>query len=210
MRALFIQTKDAKSKPWLKWLSILGLVGVALFSVGDLAWMNAAKSGFQEWIGKASQTPEPTVVVEQVQPQVAVASAEPAASEAVSESASAPPQVSEEALLQEQVQAFVDQWAASWSAKNLDSYFYAYSEKFQPEGKKSHSEWVKERTQRIVSKSKIAVQVQQLVIQPMDPGHMRASFTQIYEADGLQSSTLKTLHLSRQEGVWKIIREFTP
>jgi hypothetical protein len=52
--------------------------------------------------------------------------------------------------------------------------------------------------------------VQQLVIQPLDAGHMRASFTQIYEADGLQSSTLKTLHLSRQEGVWKTIREFTP
>ena len=219
MRALFIDTKDAKAKPWRKWVLAAGLVlSAVLLSVSDLAWVNQAQTGWQQWVERISHDPAPTVVVEQVQPLVAASSAEPAASDASTQAASeginsalhVAPQPSEEAQRQEQIAAFVTQWAASWSAKDLDSYFYAYADQFQPEGKKSHTEWVKERKQRIASKSKIAVQVKQLVIEPLDASQMRANFNQIYEADGLQSSTLKTLHLSRQEGVWKITREFTP
>ena len=231
MRALFIDAKDAKAKPWRKWLLAAGLVlSAVLLSVSDLAWVNQAQTGLQQWVSRIGHDPAPTVVVEPVQPLVAAAaSAEPAASDAASGAASdasnqaatqaaqtvhdaspVAPQPSEEALRQEQITAFVAQWATSWSAKDLDSYFYAYADQFQPEGKKSHTEWVKERKQRIASKSKIAVQVKQLVIEPLDAHQMRANFNQIYEADGLQSSTLKTLHLTRQEGVWKITREFTP
>jgi ketosteroid isomerase-like protein len=212
VRALFIDTKDAKAKPWRKWLLAGGLVvSAVLLSVSDLAWVNQAQSGLQQWVERINQDPAPTVVVESVQPQVAIAtSPEPAASEAIHNTPPVAPQPSEEEQRQEQIAALVTQWAASWSAKDLDSYFYAYADQFQPEGKKSHTEWVKERKQRIASKSKIAVQVNQLVIEPLDANQMRANFNQIYEADGLQSSTLKTLHLSRQEGVWKITREFTP
>ena len=225
MRALFIDAKDAKAKPWRKWLLAAALVlSAVLLSVGDLAWVNHAQTVSQHWVSRIGQDPAPTVVVEPVQPLVAVAaSAEAAASDAstqasqasqatqaVSEASPVAPQPSEEVQRQEQITALVAQWAASWSAKDLDSYFYAYADQFQPEGKKSHTDWVKERKQRIASKSKIAVQVKQLVIEPLDATQMRANFNQIYEADGLQSSTLKTLHLSRQEGVWKINREFTP
>lgn len=226
MRALFIDAKDAKAKPWRKWLLAAALVlSAVLLSVGDLAWVNHAQTGLQHWVSRIGQDPAPTVVVEPVQPLVvAAASAEAAASDtasdastqaaqaaqAVSEASPVAPQPSEEVQRQEQITALVAQWAASWSAKDLDSYFYAYADQFQPEGKKSHTDWVKERKQRIASKSKIAVQVKQLVIEPLDAHQMRANFNQIYEADGLQSSTLKTLHLSRQEGVWKITREFTP
>lgn len=212
MRALFIDAKVAKAKPWRKWLLAAAvLVSAVLLSVSDLAWVNQAQTSLQQWVERIGDDPAPTVVVEPVQPQVAVASApETAASEATQDTPTVAPQPNEEAQRQEQITALVTQWAASWSAKDLDSYFYAYADQFQPEGKKSHAEWVKERKQRIASKSKIAVQVNQLVIEPLDASQMRANFTQIYEADGLQSSTLKTLHLSRQEGVWKITREFTP
>ena len=228
MRALFIDAKDAKAKPWRKWLLAAGLVlSAVLLSVSDLAWVNQAQTGLQQWVSRIGHDPAPTVVVEPVQPLVAAAAAaEAAASDAASDASNqvatqaaaqavhdaspVAPQPSEEALRQEQITAFVAQWATSWSAKDLDSYFYAYADQFQPEGKKSHTEWVKERKQRIASKSKIAVQVKQLVIEPLDAHQMRANFNQIYEADGLQSSTLKTLHLTRQEGVWKITREFTP
>ena len=224
MRALFIDAKDAKAKPWRKWLlAVAVVVSAVILSAGDLAWVNHSQTGLQQWVERLGHDPAPTVVVESVQPQVAIAApAEPAASDAasdastpgttqaVSDASPVAPQPSEEAQRQEQITAFVAQWAASWSAKDLDSYFYAYADQFQPEGKKSHTEWVKERRQRIASKSKIAVQVKQLVIEPLDATQMRANFNQIYEADGLQSSTLKTLHLSRQEGVWKITREFTP
>ena len=225
MRALFIQNQDPKAKPWLKWLLAAFVVSAVLLSVSDLAWVNQAQTDLRQWVGLVNRDPAPTVVVEPVQPLVvAAASAEPAASDAASEASTqatqasqavndpppVAPQPSEEAQRQEQIKVFVAQWATSWSAKDLDSYFYAYADQFQPEGKKSHAEWVKERKQRIASKSKIAVQVKQLVIEPLDASQMRANFNQIYEADGLQSSTLKTLHLSRQEGVWKITREFTP
>jgi len=212
VRALFIDAKGAKAKPWRKWLLAAALlVSAVLLSVSDLAWVNQAQTSLQQWVERIGDDPAPTVVVEPVQPQVAIASApETAASEATQDTPTVAPQPNEEALRQEQITALVTQWAASWSAKDLDSYFYAYADQFQPEGKKSHAEWVKERKQRIASKSKIAVQVNQLVIEPLDASQMRANFTQIYEADGLQSSTLKTLHLSRQEGVWKITREFTP
>ena len=227
MRALFIDAKDAKTKPWRKWLLAAGLVlSAVLLIVSDLAWVNQAQTGLQQWVSRIGHDPAPTIVVEPVQPLVAAASAEPAASDAASDASNqvatqaaaqavhdaspVAPQPSEEAQRQEQITAFVAQWATSWSAKDLDSYFYAYADQFQPEGKKSHTEWVKERKQRIASKSKIAVQVKQLVIEPLDAHQMRTNFNQIYEADGLQSSTLKTLHLTRQEGVWKITREFTP
>lgn len=227
MRALFIQNQDPKAKPWRKWLLAAFVVSAVLLSVSELAWVNQAQTDLRQWVGLINRDPAPTVVVEPVQPLVvAAASAEPAASDATSDASTqaasqaasqavnAPPPVapqsSEEVQRQEQITALVAQWATSWSAKDLDSYFYAYADQFQPEGKKSHAEWVKERKQRIASKSKIAVQVNQLVIEPLDANQMRANFNQIYEADGLHSSTLKTLHLSRQEGVWKITREFTP
>lgn len=137
---------------------------------------------------------------------LAQASAVASASEAVL--SAAPPAPEED--IDGQVQSFVERWAASWSAKNLDGYFAAYADNFQPESHKNLADWTKERKQRIVAKNKIAVQIKDFVIVSSDHSGLKTSFTQTYEADGFRSVSAKVLLLNRQEGAWKIVREYTP
>ena len=60
MRALFIDTKGAKAKPWRKWLLAAAvLVSAVLLSVSDLAWVNQAQTSLQQWVERIGDDPPP-------------------------------------------------------------------------------------------------------------------------------------------------------
>lgn len=211
MRPLFIDSKPSgvRSRFW-GLLALVVLSGAAL-----LFWQRASWPDWVRSLPSAWAQPEPEVQAPATEavplPAVAEASAEPAgaasASMALAE-ASAPPGPADD--IDQQVLAFVERWAASWSAKQLDSYFAAYAEQFQPEGKKTLADWAQERKQRIASKSKITVQIKDFMIVSSDHSGLKTSFTQVYEADGFRSISPKVLLLNKQEGAWKIVREYTP
>lgn len=199
MRALFVGDRPA-GRRWGLWLlCLVVLAGVA----GGLLWPEHLRPW---WPRVPSAVPGP-VVVPVAEPTQAAA---PLAAPATAQASEPAPEVPAEPPLEEQVQAFVGQWARHWSEKNTQAYLDAYAPHFQPEGGKSLAVWAQERKARILSKKKISVQVKSLGIVSVSEVGVTVSFTQVYEADQLVSTTPKVLVLGKRDGQWGILREFTP
>lgn len=72
----------------------------------------------------------------------------------------------------------------------------------------TRSAWEEERRQRITSKSKISVRLENLTI-TVSGNTAIAKFRQDYKANGLAVSSRKTLELLRSGDRWLIIKEST-
>jgi len=211
MRPLFIRAKSSGTRVW--WWAVLTLVLLSAAAV--LSWEGRWVAPSRLLLGGAdtvrAEAPAPATLTEPG-PAPVVVPAWPEPSDAASASAPAvapvPPNAEDDT--DRQVQAFVERWAASWSDKRLEAYFAAYAEQFQPEGQKTVADWARERKQRITSKNKIAVQIKDFTIVSSDHSGLKTSFVQTYEADGFRSTSPKVLLLTRQDGAWKIMREYTP
>lgn len=99
-------------------------------------------------------------------------------------------------------------WARAWSAQDLPGYFFAYSRNFVPEGGLSRAAWETQRRDRISRPRRIAVGVSNLRVEPTANG-ARATFLQAFESDTFSDTVTKVLELVREDGGWKIVREFT-
>ena len=105
------------------------------------------------------------------------------------------------------VENAVRAWAAAWAAQDMDRYLAAYGPDFNPGGGQSRKAWEEERHARIVGKSNISVNLENLVVQ-VDGAVATAKFRQIYRADHLNIRSRKTLELQRTSGnQWQIRKE---
>lgn len=105
-----------------------------------------------------------------------------------------------------EVESAVRAWAGAWSAQNLNGYLGAYAGDFKPASGQSRKAWEEERRARIVGKSSISVNVQNLAVIVQGDTAI-ARFRQSYRADALNVDSRKTLELVRQGGGWKIAKE---
>ena len=106
----------------------------------------------------------------------------------------------------QEVIAAVQAWASAWASKDTVGYFNAYSDKFTPSSKQSRKAWEAERTERIVSKRSILVEVSDFEVKAAD-GKASVNFRQNYKAGSLVANSRKTLDMQRQNSRWLIIRE---
>ena len=106
------------------------------------------------------------------------------------------------------VTAAVKAWAAAWAAKDMGAYLGAYDKTFDPPGRQTRAAWEKEREARIVGKSKISVQLSDIVVS-VSGDKATARFRQAYSADSLNVTSRKTLDLVNNNGRWTIVREST-
>ncbi len=104
------------------------------------------------------------------------------------------------------VQQAVQDWARAWSARNVSQYLAAYSKDFDTPGSMNRSAWEKERRQRIASKSKISVTIENLAID-VNGNKATAKFRQNYKANDMSASSRKTLELVNTGGKWLIVKE---
>lgn len=111
-------------------------------------------------------------------------------------------------LDEKQVRQAIGRWSAAWSSRDMAAYLNQYAKSFSPAGGQSRGDWVKSRYQRILSKKYITHQVQNLEIR-VSADRAVAHFQQMYEADEKQQVGPKTLHLIREEGIWRINVEST-
>jgi hypothetical protein len=88
----------------------------------------------------------------------------------------------------------------------MDRYLAAYGPDFNPGGGQSRKSWEEERRARIVGKSSISVNIENLVIN-VNGQAATAKFRQIYRADNLNISSRKTLELQRFGNQWQIRKE---
>lgn len=106
------------------------------------------------------------------------------------------------------VRQAIERWSAAWSARDVKGYLKLYAKSFEPAGGQSRGDWVKNRYQRILSKKHISHSVQNLEIR-VSADVAIANFEQAYEADKIRQIGPKTLHLTREDGTWRITSEST-
>ncbi len=106
------------------------------------------------------------------------------------------------------VLAATQAWARAWAAQDMAAYLAAYSPDFRPSPAMSRADWEAQRKARIVSKSRIDVQLSDIRIR-MEGDRASVSFHQRYQADGLLLRNRKTLHMTRDGDRWLIVRETT-
>lgn len=105
------------------------------------------------------------------------------------------------------VEKAVTAWASAWEKQNMNAYYAAYSNRFDPQGM-SLSAWKAERKNRIVGKPAISVKISDLKI-TVNGDRASASFRQQYSSGGYRASTNKTLRMQNEGGKWRITREET-
>ena len=140
----------------------------------------------------------------------ATAAAPAAAGGAAPAAVAVPEPVAEapEAGVEKAVQAQLDLWASSWSSKDVDTYVGTYSTSFRPEGGVSRETWEAQRRDRVARPKRIRVGVVSPQFLTLGDGRVRVIFTQEYESDSFSDRVTKVLEL-REEGGWKIVREYT-
>ena len=105
-------------------------------------------------------------------------------------------------------EAAVNAWAKAWAARDVKAYLAAYGKDFTPPSGLSRSAWEDERRQRITSKSKISVKLENLTV-TVSGNTAVAKFRQDYKANGLAVSSRKTLDLAKTGDRWLITKEST-
>jgi tetratricopeptide (TPR) repeat protein len=146
----------------------------------------------------AAPAPAPAVVAKAPE-----ASAPPASASAPTP---APAPAAASATSAAEVESAVRGWAAAWAGKDMDRYLAAYGPDFNPGGGQSRKSWEEERRARIVGKSSISVNIENLVI-AVNGQAATAKFRQVYRADSLNISSRKTLELQRSGNQWQIRKE---
>ena len=103
----------------------------------------------------------------------------------------------------------VNNWAKTWSDKNLEGYFSSYADSFKPAKGESRKTWEQMRRDRISKPASINVEITnpKVILEGTDNAKM--SFKQIYTANGKPIRTNKTLLLKKVNGTWLIDQEIT-
>ena len=152
----------------------------------------------------AAPTPVPPAPPPAVVAKAPEASSMPSAS--ASTPASAPAAATATPGSTAEVESAVRGWAAAWASQDMDRYLGAYGPEFNPGGGQSRKSWEEERRARIVGKSSISVNLENLAIN-VNGQTATAKFRQIYRADNLNISSRKTLELHRSGNQWQIRKE---
>ncbi|MDN6884908.1 tetratricopeptide repeat protein [Variovorax sp. CAN2819] len=156
-------------------------------------------------VAKAAPAPAPAAPPPPA--KVAAAPAPVAAAPKAPEAAPAPaPAPAASTAANAEVESAVRAWASAWASQDMDRYLAAYGSDFTPAGGKSRKSWEEDRRARIVGKSNISVNIENLVIK-VDGQNATAKFRQIYRADNLNVSSRKTLEMQRSGNQWHIRKE---
>lgn len=109
---------------------------------------------------------------------------------------------------EKEAEAAVHAWAKAWAARDVKAYLGAYGKEFNPPGSQSRSAWEEERRQRISSKSKISLKLENLTVTATGNKAV-VKFRQDYKASGLSVSSRKTLDMVKNGDRWQIVKETT-
>ncbi len=105
-------------------------------------------------------------------------------------------------------EAAVQAWAKAWAARDVKAYLAAYGKDFTPPNSMGRNAWEEERRQRITSKSKISLKLENLTV-AVTGNTAVVKFKQYYKANELAVSSQKTLELVKTGDRWQIVKEAT-
>jgi outer membrane protein assembly factor BamE len=100
----------------------------------------------------------------------------------------------------------VQDWAAAWSAGDIERYQAFYAPDFSADGM-SRKAWIKQREDRINKNNVAKVELGNLKVKLQDENHAAVNFTQTYRSSRYNDETLKTLQLKKVGDTWLIVSE---
>jgi len=109
----------------------------------------------------------------------------------------------------DEVLSVVQEWAAAWSAQNVEKYLTFYAVNFKTPNGMSRTSWEAQRDRRLVNPKSISVKISNAVVTFSDVSHAKVIFHQSYRATHLKSLTRKTLTLAKSGDNWQILEEHT-
>jgi tetratricopeptide (TPR) repeat protein len=107
------------------------------------------------------------------------------------------------------ITSVVQEWAAAWSAKDVDKYLAFYAAEFAPEGGASRQAWEAQRRARVVKPKEIVVTISDVKVAPLAAGRVQVTFQQDYQSDMHTNRSTKVLEMAQAKGQWQIRREYT-
>ncbi len=107
-----------------------------------------------------------------------------------------------------EILAAVERWRAAWSARNVDTYFAAYSKDFKPAGRfATQAEWQRYKRRIIRKQSFIEVRLDAIQLSPVSGDRVRVDFMQYFKSDNYNSKDHKQLLLEKSQDGWKVVNE---
>ena len=106
------------------------------------------------------------------------------------------------------IEQAVRAWAAAWSSKDMGAYLGSYAKNFDTPKNLPRKDWEEERRERIMGKSRISVKLSDFVVKS-NGNAATVKFRQSYSADALDTSSRKTLELTKVGDRWLIAKETT-
>lgn len=100
----------------------------------------------------------------------------------------------------------VRDWAAAWSAKDLDRYVGFYSPTFAG-SKRTRDQWLADRKRLIGKPGPIQVQVDRIQSRAISNELVETRFAQTYSSQNFRDRTDKVLTWKRESGKWVIVEE---
>jgi len=112
--------------------------------------------------------------------------------------------------VEETPETSVEQWRDAWQKQNIDAYFAAYSDHFNPGPRfASLAKWKAYKKRVIGNKQFILINLENISVKPVDQATIEVTFTQLYESDRYKSRDTKVLTMEKSVNGWKIIGERT-
>ena len=101
----------------------------------------------------------------------------------------------------------VQDWAAAWSAKNVDAYLAFYAVDFKTPDGQSRKGWEDLRRDRVSTPKFIQIGIGNPKVSLSDDSHASVTFQQSYRANHLNTASKKTLQMIKVDGKWQILEE---
>ena len=109
---------------------------------------------------------------------------------------------------EESVSNLVTLWSKSWEEKKLDKYFKCYLNNYKAKNYSKHSEWKKDREQRIKNKKNIKIEITNFNVIILNEKNSLIEFQQDYKSESFNDKVTKHLILIRHADGWKIAGEY--
>lgn len=105
------------------------------------------------------------------------------------------------------VLATAEDWAKSWSARNVDAYLKFYSPDLVLDKGETRKGWEQMRRERITRPKWISVAITSPEVKLLDASKAKITFRQQYRASNFNSNAWKTLTMVKSNGKWLIHEE---
>jgi tetratricopeptide (TPR) repeat protein len=108
--------------------------------------------------------------------------------------------------LKRNILSLIENWKTAWENKNMKNYLKSYSSNFIYPNNMSRTQWEKYRTNRIIPKKIINIEITNIKIK-FKKEKIKVTFTQNYKSGKLNQTSNKSLTFIEEDGQWFIFEE---